>query len=92
MKRTLPMSALISGLLAMPGMGLAPPTAGEAQQRAPIVRTFPAEMPAAVADEIRRLTQEENLDAFGMQELQRRIARDMQQRLAGFLKKPRQDV
>jgi len=87
MKRTLPMSALITGLLAMPGMGLAPPAAGEAQPRAPMVRAFPAQMPAAVAEEIRRLARAEELDAFGMQGLQRRMALRTQERLAGILRK-----
>ena len=87
MKRTLPMSALITGLLAMPGMGLAPPAAGEAQQRAAEVRAFPAEMPAAVEAEIRRLAGAEELDAYGMQDLERRRAREMAERLAGILRK-----
>ena len=91
MKRTLPMSALITGLLAMPGMGVAPPTAGEARQRAAEVRAFGAEMPAAVAAEIRRLARAEELDAFGMRGLQRRMALRMQERLAGILQKRREE-
>ena len=87
MKRNLPMSALITGLLAMPGMGLAPPAVGESQSRSPSVQAFPAQMPGAVAEAMRRIARGELLDAYGMQGLQRRIALRMQQRLADLLDK-----
>ncbi len=84
MKKSLPMSALITGLLAAPVMGIAPPALGKETQQAPIVRaqTFPAAMPGEVAEQIRRIARGEKPDAHGMQGLQRRIALQMQQRLA----------
>jgi len=91
MKRSLPVSALLTGLMALPGIGLAPPAAGQSQQQAAEVRAFPAEMPAAVEAEIRRLARAEELDAFGMQDLERRLARMMQERLAGILKRAGQE-
>ena len=91
-RKTLPMSALITGLLAAPLMGIAPPATGETQQRAPIVQTesFPAAMPGEVAEEIRRIARGEKPDAHGMQGLQRRIALQMQKRLANT-RKPEDD-
>ena len=82
--RRLSLSALITGLLAAPGMGMAPPPA-RVDERAPTVQAFPAEMPGTVAEEIRRVARGERLDAFGMQKLQRRVALRVQDHLATVL-------
>ena len=82
--RRLPLSALITGLLAAPGMGMAPPPAG-LESRAPTVQAFPAEMPGTLAEEIRRVARGEPLNAYGMQDLQRRMTLRAQSRLAAAL-------
>jgi hypothetical protein len=83
-RRRLPLSALITGLLAAPAMGVVPPAA-RMEDRAPTVQAFPAEMPGGVAEEMRRVARGEGLDAFGMQKLQRRMALRVQDHLAGIL-------
>jgi hypothetical protein len=82
--RRLPLSALITGLLAAPGMGMAPPAAG-LESRAPTVQAFPAEMPGSLAEEMRRVARGEPLDAYGMKDLQRRMTVRVQSRLAAAL-------
>ncbi len=82
--RRLSLSALITGLLAAPGMGVAPPPA-RVEDRAPTVQAFPAEMPGTVAEEMRRVARGERLDAYGMQRLQRRMAQRVQDHLASVL-------
>jgi hypothetical protein len=86
--KNLPMSALITGLLAAPLMGMAPPVSGEAQQRAPMVRAevFPTAMPGELAERMRRIARGEKLDAHGMQGLQGRMGLEMRARLAGIKK------
>ncbi len=84
-RRRLPLSALITGLLAAPAMGVAPPRVG-LENRAPTVQAFPAEMPASLEEEIRRVARGERLDAYGMQGLQRRMAQRVQDHLRGVLK------
>jgi hypothetical protein len=82
--RRLPLSALITGLLAAPGMGIVPPPTG-LDARVPTVQAFPAEMPGAVAAEMRRVARGEPLNAYGMQGLQRRMALRVQDHLATVL-------
>jgi hypothetical protein len=82
--RRLSLSALITGLLAAPGMGVAPPPA-RMEERAPTVQAFPAEMPGALAEEMRRVARGERPDAFGMQKLQRRMALKVQDHLASVM-------
>ncbi len=81
--RRLSLSALITGLLAAPGMGVAPPA--RVEDRVPTVQAFPAEMPGAVAEEMRRVARGERPDAYGMQRLQRRMAQRVQDHLASVL-------
>ena len=85
----LPMSALITGLLAVPALGFAPPPTAGAPSPTALVRaaSFPAEMPAEVALLMRRLAGGQTPDANGMQSLQTRLALAMQQRLAKTSKK-----
>jgi hypothetical protein len=86
-RRHLPLSALITGLLAAPAMGMAPPPL-RVEDRVPTVQAFPAEMPGTLAEEMRRVARGEPLDAYGMQGLQRRIALRVQDRLAAILARP----
>jgi hypothetical protein len=83
-RRRIPLSALITGLLAAPAMGMAPP-ASKLEMQAPTVEAFPAEMPGSLAEEVRRVARGEPLDAFGMQKLQRHLALRVQDRLASVL-------
>ncbi len=90
-KKKLPVTLLVSGLLAAPGLGVAPVRA-EATQ-APIVEvsgaeTFPAEMPAEVLRRYRRWTRGERPDVAGMQAMQDKIAAKMQTFLAGAITEP----
>jgi hypothetical protein len=89
-RRRLSLSALITGLLAAPAMGMAS-GASELETRAPTVQAFPAEMPGALAEEMRRVARGEPLNAFGMQGLQRRMALRAQDRLAAGLAQARRD-
>lgn len=92
-RKNLPMSALLTGLLAMPVMGIAPPVPGQSRANAPIVlaEQFPAVMPAEIDEQIRRIARGQRPDASGMQNLQRRLALQMQQRLANLTGKKRRD-
>jgi hypothetical protein len=81
--RRLSLSALITGLLAAPALGVAP--AGELETRVPTVQAFPAEMPAALEEEVRRVARGEPLSAFGMQGMQRRMALRVQDHLTRVL-------
>jgi hypothetical protein len=85
-RKNLPLSALLTGLLAVPALGIAPPPA---LPQSPIVRTqtFPAEMPPEVADQMRRITRGQKPDASGMQALQRKLNLQMQQRLTDTRKR-----
>jgi hypothetical protein len=86
MKRVLPITALITGMLALPGVLPAP---AHAQAQMPAVTAFPAELPATVAEKMRRVARGEPLDAYGMQTLQRRLALAMERRLAALVHEPR---
>ena len=86
MRKRLPMSALITGLLAAPmlggsGVAQAARQAGTPTASQMIVEAFPAEMPAEIGERMRRIARGEKLDAFGMQGLQARIARRMSDRM-----------
>ena len=82
MRKALPMSALITGLLAAPGMGVAAPVQAATALVAGQAGAFPAVMPAEVAIQWRRLARGEKPDAYGMQDLQKRFAAEVQQHLA----------
>jgi hypothetical protein len=86
MKRVLPITAMITSMLASPGMVPAPV---HAQVQTPAVEAFPAEMPATVAEKMRRVARGEPLDAYGMQTLRRRIALNMERQLADLAKESR---
>jgi hypothetical protein len=81
-RRHLPLSALITGLLAAPGMALPP---SDVDVHGTTVQSFPAELPGSVAEEMRRVARGEALNAFGMQGLQRRIALRVHDHLATIL-------
>ena len=91
MKKRFPMSALLTGLIAAPVIGGAPAPA-EARSTAPgglvvpaPVEAFPAEMPPEVAQRMRRWARGGRLDAHGMQNLQRQLAQNAQERIDAFL-------
>jgi hypothetical protein len=90
MRKALPMSALITGLLAAPGMGVAAPVQAATAIVAGHAGAFPAVMPPEVAAELRRFARGEKPDAYGMQNLQKRLADEVQQHLAQALQRREQ--
>ncbi len=83
MRKSLPISALITGLLAGPALGAAPLLE---QRPAITIEAFPATMPQEVEEELQKLARGDSLNAHGMQSLQRRLAFDMQARLAQLIR------
>jgi hypothetical protein len=81
MGKSLPISALITGLLAGSALGV-PPVVARPQTSEVVVEAFPPAMPVEVEKEMERLARGEALDAFGMQGLRRKLARDMQAKLS----------
>ena len=86
MSKKLSLSALLSGLLAAPAIGAAPP-AVQPVPGVPLVQTtpaaaFPVEMPVDVRRQLRKALAGKPLDAFGMQGLRRKIAADALRRVA----------
>jgi len=80
MGKSLPISALITGLLAGSALGV-PPALVRPERAEIVAEAFPAAMPVELEREIEKLARGETLNAYGMQNLRRKLAREMQGKL-----------
>lgn len=89
MRKGLPISALITGLLAAPALGSVPLLERGPASVQTMLRSFPAAMPREVEEEMRRLSRGGSLNSHGMQGLRRRLAEGMRAQLAQVSSEPR---
>src|SRR4051794_26259604 len=90
MRKTFPLSALLSGLMATPLLAAAP-----RPEDAPVITPAPfadsacevlaAQLPAYYHNQAQLIVNGQPLNTYGMQALNRRIAEDMQARVAQLL-------